>query len=159
MPRNKIYRKEINKVIKAGKININIEWIGVKIGIRMITVKNLIIKILVYSAIKIKANAPLLYSVLNPETSSDSPSAKSNGLRFVSASVVIYHIKADIGNMRKTICGFAENKIKENVIIKNNTANKINVILTSYEIVCAILRRAPNREYLELALQPAPKVV
>ena len=42
-------------------------------------------KILAYSAIKIKANPPLLYSELNPETNSDSPSAKSNGVRLVSA--------------------------------------------------------------------------
>jgi hypothetical protein len=49
-------------------------------------------KMLVYSAIKIKANRPLLYSVLNPETNSDSPSAKSNGVRLVSASVVVNHI-------------------------------------------------------------------
>lgn len=45
----------------------------------------LINKILAYSAKKINANPPLLYSVLNPETSSDSPSAKSKGVRFVSA--------------------------------------------------------------------------
>jgi len=49
------------------------------------TNKTLINKILAYSAIKIRANPPLLYSVLNPETSSDSPSAKSKGVRFVSA--------------------------------------------------------------------------
>jgi hypothetical protein len=42
-------------------------------------------KILEYSAKKIKANPPLLYSTLNPETNSDSPSAKSKGERFVSA--------------------------------------------------------------------------
>ena len=34
---------------------------------------------------KIIANLPDLYSVLNPETNSDSPSAKSKGVRFVSA--------------------------------------------------------------------------
>jgi hypothetical protein len=44
---------------------------------------------LAYSAIKIKANMPPLYSTLNPETNSDSPSAKSNGVRFVSAKLVI----------------------------------------------------------------------
>ena len=33
--------------------------------------------ILVYSAIKIKAKGPALYSILNPETSSDSPSTRS----------------------------------------------------------------------------------
>jgi hypothetical protein len=51
----------------------------------------LIAKILVYSAIKISANTPLLYSTLNPDTSSDSPSAKSKGVRFVSARFVINH--------------------------------------------------------------------
>jgi len=53
----------------------------------------LIARILVYSAMKIKANGPLLYSVLKPETSSDSPSARSKGVRLVSASMVIIHIK------------------------------------------------------------------
>jgi hypothetical protein len=52
----------------------------------------LIKRMFVYSAIKIKANNPLPYSVLNPETSSDSPSAKSKGVRLVSASVVMNHI-------------------------------------------------------------------
>jgi hypothetical protein len=33
--------------------------------------------ILAYSAIKIKVKPPALYSVLNPETNSDSPSEKS----------------------------------------------------------------------------------
>jgi hypothetical protein len=62
-----------------------------------VAVISLIIRILAYSAIKIKANEALLYSVLNPDTSSDSPSAKSNGERFVSAKFVINHNKA-IGN-------------------------------------------------------------
>jgi hypothetical protein len=39
----------------------------------------------IYSLKKIKENSNLAYSVLNPETSSDSPSAKSNGERFSSA--------------------------------------------------------------------------
>lgn len=42
-------------------------------------------KILAYSAIKIKANPNLPYSILNPDTNSDSPSAKSKGVRLVSA--------------------------------------------------------------------------
>lgn len=45
----------------------------------------LINKILAYSAKKINANPPLEYSTLNPDTNSDSPSAKSNGVRLVSA--------------------------------------------------------------------------
>ena len=52
----------------------------------------LMARILVYSAIKISAKTPLLYSTLNPDTSSDSPSAKSNGVRFVSARLVMNHI-------------------------------------------------------------------
>jgi len=60
--------------------------------VNMVTVNRLINKMLVYSAIKIKANIPALYSTLNPDTSSDSPSAKSNGVRFVSARFVINHI-------------------------------------------------------------------
>ena len=43
-------------------------------------------KILAYLAIKIIANPSLPYSTLNPETSWDSPSAKSKGVRFVSAT-------------------------------------------------------------------------
>ena len=45
-----------------------------------------------YSAIKISANGPLEYSVLKPETSSDSPSARSKGVRLVSANMVINQI-------------------------------------------------------------------
>lgn len=55
-------------------------------------VNSLIMRIFMYSAIKIRANPAALYSTLNPETSSDSPSAKSNGVRFVSARIVINHI-------------------------------------------------------------------
>merc|ERR1712024_89562 len=48
--------------------------------------KIILIKIiLAYSAIKIKANITLPYSILKPETNSDSPSAKSKGVRLVSA--------------------------------------------------------------------------
>lgn len=47
-----------------------------------------------YSAKKKRANEPPAYSVLNPDTSSDSPSVRSNGARLVSASVEIYHIMA-----------------------------------------------------------------
>lgn len=50
---------------------------------------NLINKIFIYSAIKIKANIDLLYSILNPDTNSDSPSVKSSGARCVSARIEI----------------------------------------------------------------------
>lgn len=49
---------------------------------------------LVYSARKNRANGPAAYSTLKPETSSDSPSARSKGARLVSARVEINHIIA-----------------------------------------------------------------
>lgn len=83
-----------------------------------------------YSAIKIIAKVPDLYSVLNPETSSDSPSARSKGVRLVSASIEINHIKKIIG---------IDNQIKLNeeilcsikVFIKIIGDNKIKDMLTS----------------------------
>jgi hypothetical protein len=54
---------------------------------------NLINKILVYSAKKIKAKPPAPYSILKPETNPDSPSAKSKGVRLVSAKQEINQTK------------------------------------------------------------------
>ena len=51
-------------------------------------------RILAYSAKKNNAKGPAAYSTLKPETSSDSPSVRSKGARFVSASVEINHIAA-----------------------------------------------------------------
>lgn len=47
-----------------------------------------------YSAKKKRAKEPPAYSMLKPETNSDSPSVRSNGARLVSASVEMYHIMA-----------------------------------------------------------------
>jgi len=60
----------------------------------------LINRIFAYSAKKIIANLPLLYSTLNPDTNSDSPSAKSKGVRLVSANLETTHIK-ESGNKIK----------------------------------------------------------
>lgn len=67
---------------------------------------NLKIIILIYSAKKIRANHPPMYSTLNPDTNSDSPSAKSNGLRFVSAKHVIIHImkRVKLPQKKNIIC-------------------------------------------------------
>lgn len=51
-------------------------------------------RILAYSARKKRANGPPAYSTLKPDTNSDSPSVRSNGARFVSARVEMYHIAA-----------------------------------------------------------------
>ena len=47
-----------------------------------------------YSARKNRAKGPPAYSTLKPETSSDSPSVRSKGARFVSARVEMYHMAA-----------------------------------------------------------------
>lgn len=52
-----------------------------------------IIRILAYSARKNSAKGPPAYSTLKPETSSDSPSVRSNGARLVSARVETNHIR------------------------------------------------------------------
>lgn len=65
-----------------------------KFDVRMAAENILIAKMFMYSAIKIRANKPAPYSILKPETNSDSPSAKSNGVRFVSASIVINQVMA-----------------------------------------------------------------
>jgi hypothetical protein len=113
---------------------------------------------LVYSAIKIKANIPALYSILNPDTSSDSPSAKSKGVRFVSARFVI--------NQRIKIGSITRNRgvyelvfiiVKSRVDRRINGQIRMSDILTSYEIVWATPRSAPSRAYLELEHQPAKK--
>ena len=59
--------------------------------IKISIVKALKNRITAYSAIKIRANPDPPYSVLNPETSSDSPSAKSKGVRLVSATQEVSH--------------------------------------------------------------------
>jgi len=48
-------------------------------------------KILPYSAINRRAKPTLPYSILKPDTNSDSPSAKSKGVRLVSAREIINH--------------------------------------------------------------------
>lgn len=58
------------------------------------TVNVFISMMFAYSARKNRANGPAAYSTLNPDTSSDSPSVRSNGARLVSARVDTYHIIA-----------------------------------------------------------------
>lgn len=82
---------------RVHKYNIIINIQDIKNIMELIDKNNLaeiILKIiiLVYSAKKIIANHPPIYSTLKPETNSDSPSAKSNGLRLTSAMQAIIHI-------------------------------------------------------------------
>jgi hypothetical protein len=91
-----------------------------------------IIKMFAYSAIKIKAKLPLLYSTLNPETNSDSPSAKSKGVRFVSARREINQriINKGVSRAGQIICVyFIVCTLKERQIKGKGSSKKI--ILTS----------------------------
>lgn len=54
-----------------------------------------------YSAINKKANLDPPYSMLNPETNSLSPSAKSKGARLVSATMQINHKPKKAGKRRE----------------------------------------------------------
>jgi len=93
----------------------------------------LINKILAYSAMKIKANPPLLYSVLNPDTNSDSPSAKSKGVRLVSAKQDANHTNArgNVKNRSHTSSWYSLNKHKSNPPTKKIKDNKTKANLTS----------------------------
>jgi len=89
--------------------------------------------ILAYSAIKIKANPSLPYSMLNPDTSSDSPSAKSKGVRLVSArqeinQIPVKGIKIKIF-LKKKFIFIIINILKEFLKIKKNI--KMRASLTS----------------------------
>jgi hypothetical protein len=106
--------------------------INVELPIIIDAVIILMARILVYSAIKINANTPLLYSTLNPDTSSDSPSAKSNGVRFVSARLVINHTEAIKGSISIVDeCWFIVIIVKSMVDEIIKALIRIRVILTS----------------------------
>lgn len=93
--RGRVARTQINNVASNSVFkDVNRSDKGFKgEAVEKIAQENILIaRILVYSAIKISANGPLEYSVLNPETNSDSPSARSKGVRLVSASIVINQI-------------------------------------------------------------------
>ena len=77
--------------IRASSVILTISSIFENLFVVIEIVSRLINRIFVYSAIKINANGELLYSILNPDTNSDSPSLKSNGVRCVSARIEIIH--------------------------------------------------------------------
>jgi hypothetical protein len=132
---------------------------GENIPVKKTTEIRLIIRILAYSAMKINANILLLYSTLNPDTSSDSPSAKSKGVRFVSARFVINQA-INRGIIINITQDFELIEIADisNCFRITRDLSRIIDILTSYEIVWATPRRAPSSAYFEFEDHPAIKV-
>jgi len=118
----------IHSVEKETKIVQITTFINEKKKIEVTTLK---ISTLEYSAIKIKAKRPAPYSTLKPETSSASPSGKSNGARFVSAKIeIIQGIK--IGRkINLTIDLILDTSIKEKEFAKIHTETIMKIILTS----------------------------
>lgn len=90
-------------------------------------------RMLAYSARKKRANGPPAYSTLNPDTSSDSPSAKSKGDRLVSARVETNHMaaKGQAGKTSQMFSWAVANTCRENAPAKMITDNKIRPKLTS----------------------------
>lgn len=105
--------------------------------INKVVVRAFIIIILVYSAIKNKAKGPAAYSTLNPETSSDSPSVKSKGARFVSAKVEMNHIMANghVGKINHMNCWVVIRVVSVNEPFIRRTDRRMMARVTSYEIV------------------------
>ena len=112
--------------------------------------------IIPYSLKKIKTNPTEAYSILNPETSSLSPSAKSNGVRLVSATHIITHRTHINGIVYIQGELFTENCRDREVICVINTI-KIIASLTSYEIVWATARMPPIILYFLLDDHPLSK--
>lgn len=112
------------------KLNHNPLFIKLVNKTNIIYLKKIIIP---YSAIIIKANPPLLYSILNPEINSDSPSIKSMGLRFNSAKILIKNIKNKGNNININhifSCHLIKS-IKENLSTKIIKIKIIKIKLTS----------------------------
>lgn len=90
-------------------------------------------KMLAYSAKKKSAKGPPAYSTLKPETSSDSPSVRSKGARFVSARVDTYHIAArgQAGRINQTLSWATLKVCRVKPPVKIMAPNRIRPRLTS----------------------------
>lgn len=114
---------------------------------KIVAVRAFIMMMFVYSAMKNKANGPAAYSTLKPDTNSDSPSRRSKGVRFVSASVEVNHIIArghDGKRSHRCSC-VVMSVLRLNEPLVSRTDSRMMVRVTSYEIVWATARRAPIR--------------
>lgn len=100
--RNRGYEARTHRKTIESRVVLNIRLVAVnsgRVGMweaprNSVAERVFIRRMLAYSARKNRAKGPPAYSTLNPETSSDSPSVRSKGARFVSARVEMYHIAA-----------------------------------------------------------------
>lgn len=109
-------------------------------------------KIIPYSLKKIKINPNLPNSKLKPLINSLSPSAKSKGARFISATQQIHHkgkIKIVTDNVSKKTMSS-----KFNLEMNNKGLNKITTSVISYLTLCLLARNLPTIPNLEEEKQP-----
>lgn len=94
---SKSYRYRGNVARKITQIEVRVQDKTAPFRLNSCTPENIItlteenIKIIAYSLRKINTNPTDPYSILKPDTSSDSPSEKSKGVRLVSAIAIISH--------------------------------------------------------------------
>src|SRR3990172_5482103 len=95
------------------------------------------------------------YSRKKPATSSDSPSGRSNGDRFVSARVETKKI-TNMGSSgtanHKPFCARTMS-VKFSEPTQSSTVMITKPMDTSYDTICAAERRAPRNGYFELDAQ------
>lgn len=125
-----------------------------------VVVRIFIMMMLAYSARKNRANGPAAYSTLNPETSSDSPSVRSNGARLVSARVEINHIMArgHVGKISHRCSWVVISVDRVNDPFIRSTDRRIMARVTSYEMVWATARKAPISAYFEFDAHPDHRI-
>lgn len=103
------------------------------------------------------ANFTAPYSILKPETSSDSPSEKSKGVRFNSATILTNQVNK-IGKKNNPSKDFSLLIfLKDKNLIIEKILKIIKAILISYEIVCATPRIDPKKAYVLLEDHPLNK--
>ena len=89
-------------------------------------------RILPYSAKNSRVKPPAPYSMLNPETNSDSPSAKSKGVRLASAKQVISQIPIKGSNNKiSPLINRGQSSCSSLSLWRINKENKIKAKLTS----------------------------
>src|ERR1700722_18189441 len=97
------------------------------------------------------------YSTKYPATSSDSPSTRSKGERFVSARPDTKKITAigSSGITYHTCCCARTMSLRLSDPAQSSTVTMTKPIETSYETICAAERSAPRKAYFEFDAQPA----
>ena len=114
-----------------------------------IEVRNPSDNIIPYSLIKMRANNPPPYSMLNPDTISDSPSARSKGVRFASARHSNTHIRNSGAEHRAThipLCIMVS--LQKSYVFSMQIEDSTNKNRhTSYDTTWATARWAPSKAY------------